>query len=151
MQLLTSHNDTINVFNRFLHLTNNTSISFVCTKQKHHGHSTSSDPAKLGFFIWPSPKFMKVYKSKRSHILSSTKLKFEIGSVFPKLWALEIFMLWKKLGQALFWNFAVGTLTDCPSATFLNTFIQYFAKEVQGFMLKQTWQKVLHWWPLNPS
>jgi len=36
----------------------------------------SSEPAKLGFFIWPSPKFMKFYKRKYLRFLSSTKLEF---------------------------------------------------------------------------
>jgi len=28
------------------------------------GHSMSSDPAKLRFFIWPLPKFKKFYEEK---------------------------------------------------------------------------------------
>jgi len=36
----------------------------------------SSDPAKWGFFIWPSPKFTKFCKGKDLRILSSAKLKF---------------------------------------------------------------------------
>jgi len=36
----------------------------------------SNDPAKWGFFIWPSPTFTKFYKGKDLMLLSSTKMEF---------------------------------------------------------------------------
>jgi len=52
----------------------------------------SRDPAKWGFLIWPSQKFTKFYKGKDLRLLELNKVGiFEIGPVFLKLRAFEIF------------------------------------------------------------
>ena len=95
--------------------------------QTHTGHSMSGDPAKWGFFIWPSPKFTKFYKGKDLRPLSSTKLEF-----------LKLELYFRNYEHLKFWYFSRGLdkkilgvlllelqLIVIPLS--LNIFIQYFA------------------------
>jgi len=87
----------------------------------------SGDPAKWGFFIWPSPKLSK---------LSKVGI-FEIGPVLPKLWAFEILMFFERIGPKNSWSFAVGTSTECHS--FISEYFHLiFCSKVEGSMLKTT-------------
>jgi len=74
----------------------------------------SSDLAKLGFIIWPSSKFTKLYKGKISGFWAQESWNF-FNRTVSKLWAIEILMFFKMIGPNFFWSFTVGTSTDCHS------------------------------------
>ena len=103
------------------------------------GHSMSSDPAKMGFFIWPSSKLLKFCKGKDLRLLSWTKLKFSKPLKFSKkkLWAFEILMLFKRIKPKNYRSFSVATSTD--SHSFISDYFHsIFCSKVQGFMLDKT-------------
>ena len=60
---------------------------------------------------WSDPyqKFTKFYKGKSpASELSKVGISL-IGHVFPKLWAFEILIFFKRIGPKISWSFAVGT------------------------------------------
>jgi len=63
---------------------------------------------------------------------------FEIRPRFPKLWALEIFVI-LKIWLKNYWNFTVSTSTD-HNSYISEYFHSVFCNKVQGSMLNKTRQ-----------
>ena len=91
------------------------------------GHSTSGDPAKWGFFIWPSPKFTKLYKGNDLRLLSLMKLEFLKSDLyFQNYEHLKFWCFLRELDQKII-GVLLLKLQLIVTPLSLNIFIQYFA------------------------
>ena len=91
------------------------------------GHSMSGDPAKWGYFIWPSPKFTKIYKGKDLRLLSSAKLEFLKSDLY--FWNYEHLKFWcfsRGLDQKILGVLLLELWLSVTPLS-LNMFVQYFA------------------------
>ena len=117
------------------------------------GHSMSGDPAKLRFFIWPSPTLTKFYKGKDLRVQSSAKLEFLISDLYfqnyehLKFWCISRELDQKILGVLLL------ELQLIVTPLSLNIFIHYFAvkwkapcwtKQHRKFFTGDLWTLVNH-------
>jgi len=83
-------------------------------------------------------KIHDILQGERSQASELNKVGiFEIGPVFPKLWAFEISIIFKRIGPKNSWNFAVGTTTDCHS--FISEYFHsIFCSKVEGSKMNKT-------------
>jgi len=87
----------------------------------------SSDPAKMGFFIWPSSKLLKFCKGKDLRLLSWTKLKFSKPDLyFQNYEHLKFWCCSRGLNQKIIGVFLLQ-LQLILTPLSLIIFIQYFA------------------------
>jgi len=109
--------------------------------------------SKMGFFIWPSPKFTKFYKGKDLTLLSSTNLEFLKSDLYfrnyehLKFWCFSRGLDQKILGVLLL------ELQLLVTPLSLNIFIQYFTvnwkppcwtKQHRMFFTDDLWTLVNH-------
>ena len=88
------------------------------------GHSMWDDPAKWGFFIWPSSKFTKFYKGKGLRLLSSTKLEFLKSDLYFRNYEHLKFCFSRELDQKIV-GVLLLELQLIVTPLSLNVFIQY--------------------------
>jgi len=92
----------------------------------------SGDLAKWGFFIWPSPKFMKFDKGKDLRLLSSTKLEFSKSDLYFRNYEhLKFLCFLRELDQKIL-GVLLLELQLIVTPLSLNIFIQYFAVKWQA-------------------
>jgi len=108
----------------------------------------SRDPAKWGFFIWPSQKFTKFYKGKDLRLLELNKLEFLKSDLY--FWNYKHLKFFNRIRPKNSWSFAAGTSADCHS--FISEYFHsIFCSKVESSVLNKTTQKIFHRWPLNPG